>query len=50
MERGDSSISTESITDAFNLSDAKLMAYNHGNYYKLGEKIGKFGWSVQKKK
>ena len=37
-------------TDAFNLSDAKLMAYNHGNYYKLGEKIGKFGWSVQKKK
>ncbi len=37
-------------TDAFNLSEAKLIAYNHGGYYKLGEKIGKFGWTVQKKK
>ncbi|MCQ2211106.1 MAG: flavin reductase family protein [Paludibacteraceae bacterium] len=37
-------------TGAFLLSDAKLMAYNHGAYYKIGEKIGKFGWSVQKKK
>jgi flavin reductase (DIM6/NTAB) family NADH-FMN oxidoreductase RutF len=37
-------------TDAFKLEDAKLMAYSHGNYFKMGEKIGKFGWSVQKKK
>lgn len=37
-------------TGAFRLSDAKLIAYNHGGYYKLGEQIGKFGWSVQKKK
>ena len=37
-------------TDAFRLEDAKLMAYSHGNYFKMGEKIGKFGWSVQKKK
>ena len=37
-------------SDAFLLGEAKLVAYNHGNYYKLGEKIGKFGWSVQKKK
>ena len=22
----------------------------HGGYYELGEKIGKFGWSVEKKK
>lgn len=36
-------------TGAFKLSDAKLIAYNHGGYYKLGEQIGKFGWSVQKK-
>lgn len=36
-------------TGAFKLSDAKLIAYNHGHYYKLGELIGKFGWSVQKK-
>ena len=37
-------------SDAFHLEEAKLIAYNHGNYYKIGEKIGKFGWSVQKKK
>ena len=37
-------------TDTFKLSDAKLIAYSHGHYYKLGEEIGKFGWSVQKKK
>lgn len=34
----------------FDLSKAKLIAYNHGHYYRLGEEIGKFGWSVQKKK
>ena len=37
-------------TDTFKLSDAKLIAYSHGHYYKLGEEIGKFGWTVQKKK
>lgn len=38
-------------TGAFDLvAKAKLMAYVHGNYYKLGEKIGNFGWSVRKKK
>ena len=30
-------------TDEFRLSDAKLIAYSHGHYYKLGEEIGKFG-------
>ncbi len=40
----------EKETGAFKLSDAHLMAYSHGAYYKMGEKIGKFGWSVQKKK
>ena len=37
-------------TDAFDLEAAKLLAYSHGQYYGLGRKIGKFGWSVQKKK
>lgn len=35
---------------AFDMQAADLMAYAHGNYYGLGDKIGKFGWSVQKKK
>ena len=39
-----------SETGEFKLSDAKLIAYSHGHYYKLGEEIGKFGWSVKKKK
>ncbi len=37
-------------TDTFNLGAAKLIAYSHGHYYKLGEEIGKFGWTVQKKR
>ena len=37
-------------TDTFKLSEAKIIAYSHGHYYKLGEEIGKFGWTVQKKK
>ncbi len=37
-------------TDKFDLAKAKLIAYSHGHYYKLGEEIGKFGWTVQKKK
>ena len=38
------------VTDEFRLSDAKLITYSHGHYYKLGEEIGKFGWSVRKNK
>ena len=37
-------------TGAFDLSKAKPICYSHGFYYKLGEKIGKFGWTVEKKK
>jgi len=37
-------------TETFNLHKAKLIAYSHGHYYKLGEEIGKFGWTVKKKK
>src|SRR5690554_1095792 len=35
---------------AFSFADAKPLVYNHGHYFGLGKKIGKFGWSVQKKK
>lgn len=37
-------------TNTFKLNEAKLIAYSHGHYYKLGEEIGRFGWTVQKKK
>lgn len=36
-------------TGRFDLAASGLMAYSHGFYYELGEMIGKFGWSVQKK-
>ncbi len=36
--------------DRFCLEKANLIAYSHGEYFVLGEKIGKFGFSVQKKK
>lgn len=34
---------------ALDLQKAGLLAYAHGFYYGLGHKIGKFGWSVEKK-
>lgn len=34
----------------FELAEALPLVYVHGNYYNLGNKIGKFGWSVEKKK
>ena len=37
-------------TGRFDLVASGLMAYSHGGYYELGKKIGKFGWSVEKKK
>lgn len=39
----------DSETGAFHLSKAHLIAYSHGAYYKLGEEIGRFGWTVKKK-
>ncbi|MBP3597139.1 MAG: flavin reductase family protein [Clostridia bacterium] len=35
---------------SFDISKCKLIAYSNGGYYALGKKIGKFGYSVQKKK
>ena len=37
-------------TGAFDMQKADLLAYSHGKYYGLGEFVGKFGWSVKKKK
>ena len=34
----------------FDLRAADLISYSHGEYFTLGEKIGKFGYSVAKKK
>lgn len=34
----------------FNLNSSKLVAYSHGEYYGLGKKLGKFGYSVAKNK
>lgn len=35
---------------AFDISKCNLMAYSNGHYYSLGKKIGRFGFSVEKKK
>ena len=34
----------------FSLSKANPIVYSHGEYYSLGENLGKFGYSVQKTK
>jgi flavin reductase (DIM6/NTAB) family NADH-FMN oxidoreductase RutF len=33
----------------FDLAASDPLVYLHGAYYKLGKKIGKFGWAVEKK-
>ena len=35
---------------SFDISKCNLIAYANGGYYPLGKKIGKFGYSVQRKK
>ena len=32
----------------FNLENTDLLAYSHGEYFLLGEKLGKFGYSIKK--
>ena len=34
----------------FDLQRAGLIAYSHGEYFRLGELIGHFGWSVRRRK
>ncbi len=36
-------------TGRFHLNASSLVAYSHGEYFKLGERIGTFGYSVRKK-
>lgn len=36
-------------TGKWELEASRPLVYLHGAYYKLGEAIGKFGWSVEKK-
>lgn len=45
-------VDDEYISDkgALNLQKANLIAYAHGFYFALGKKLGKFGFSVEKKK
>ncbi|MBO4282876.1 MAG: flavin reductase family protein [Bacteroidales bacterium] len=40
----------DASTQAFQLNHARPIAYSHGKYYTLGEKIGSFGFSVKKKR
>lgn len=35
---------------AFDIAKCNLIAYANGGYYELGKKVGKFGYSVEKKK
>lgn len=34
----------------FDMEKCNLVAYSHGQYYTLGDRLGKFGFSVEKKK
>jgi len=36
-------------TGAFQLNHARPVAYSHGKYYGLGEKLGSFGFSVKRR-
>jgi flavin reductase (DIM6/NTAB) family NADH-FMN oxidoreductase RutF len=37
-------------TGLFRLNDSVPICYSHGKYYETGDLIGKFGFSVEKKK
>jgi hypothetical protein len=37
-------------TGKLELERADMIAYSHGEYFRLGKAIGHFGWSVRKKK
>ena len=40
----------DSVSGRLDLERAGLMAYCHGEYFRLGDVIGHFGWSVRKRK
>ena len=33
----------------FLINEAGLVMYSHGEYFRMGDKLGKFGYSIQKK-
>jgi hypothetical protein len=35
-------------TGRFHINDTRLVMYSHGEYFQMGEKLGKFGYSIQK--
>ncbi|WP_022747632.1 flavin reductase family protein [Lachnobacterium bovis] len=37
-------------TNRFHINDTNLIMYSHGEYFALGEKLGKFGYSIKKNK
>ncbi|MBO7232673.1 MAG: flavin reductase family protein, partial [Bacteroidales bacterium] len=37
-------------TGKFDMEKAGLLVYAHGQYYEMGQALGKFGWTVEKKK
>jgi flavin reductase (DIM6/NTAB) family NADH-FMN oxidoreductase RutF len=37
-------------TGAFELQKAKPICYSHGHYFEVGRKVGKFGYSVERKR
>ncbi len=47
--RADESL-IDPATGAFDLGAAGLINYSHGHYYQQGDEIGRFGWTVKKKK
>ena len=36
-------------TGKFLINELGLVMYSHGEYFAMGEKLGKFGYSIQKK-
>ena len=37
-------------TGKFELNETELVTYSHGEYFQIGERLGKFGYSVKKNK
>jgi flavin reductase (DIM6/NTAB) family NADH-FMN oxidoreductase RutF len=35
-------------TGRFGINETGLVMYSHGEYFSMGEKLGKFGYSIQK--
>lgn len=40
----------DKVSGAFKLNDTTPVCYSHGKYYEVGKQLGKFGYSVRKKR